>query len=50
MIFGELILNNEKYHFQFEDYELQIHRFETENSDYENIEDLSSNCFLWYSR
>lgn len=42
MIFGELILNNEKYHFQFEDYELQIHRCETENSDYENIEDLFS--------
>ncbi len=42
MVFGELVLNNEKYHFQFEDYELQIHRFETDNSDCEDIEDLLS--------
>ena len=42
MVFGELILNNEKYHFQFEDYELHIHRFETDISDHEDMEDLFS--------
>lgn len=42
MIFGELILNNEKYHFQFEDYELSIHRFETDYSDFKDMKDLFS--------
>ena len=42
MIFGELTLNNEKYHFQFDNYELYIHRFNTEISEYKDMEDILS--------
>lgn len=42
MVFGELTINGEKYHFQFDNYELHIHRFSTEVSQYKDTEDIFS--------
>lgn len=41
MVFGELTLNNDTYHFLFDNYELRIHKFETSQSNYsDNISEL----------
>ena len=42
MVIGELTLNEEKYHFEFSNYELQIYRFESDEAKHDDFVDLLS--------